>query len=141
MAKTALRRLRAGLVPHLKIMQYMNQAAWHRMSHDDRLEATMCTCEASQPGIQDMSHIFWDCAHTSDLIDQLAAAILDAAQGLSNIYGAKMLGLSTHERILAALHKTYTGSLDLGDKTCKMFRAWGRAFQYFTEQSSIKFTA
>ena len=125
--------MRAGMIPHLKVAKHMYQIAYNKLSHDERLEEVFCACEGGQPGVQDVSHVFWDCAITMEPLEELAKDILIAAENMSLEYAAGLAGMTTQERVLAMLHMTYKGKLGKGAD--RMSRLWGEAVQRYLEKT------
>ena len=73
--KMVIRRLKAGMIPHLLVLQHMFDSAWHKRSFQQQLDCTICQCGM---GVQDVQHIIEECGHTEHLRCKLDTTITEA---------------------------------------------------------------
>ena len=133
-AKVAIRKLRAGLIPHMRVLMCMRDLKFNQMTHEERLDEVICHCQPAmelgeESGVQDVNHLMYYCNAAKPYLGKLAESILQAAMALSHSYGQKVGLMTDQQRVLEVLHST--GPRIPGDGLRKLFRQYGLAVTVF----------
>jgi len=105
--KVKIRCLKAGLIPHMRVLKYMYNMKWHKMDMPEKKKAVDCSCGG---GIQDVRHMALECHLTCHLHLRLKTAVetrlfaLLTARKIELEDYTTLMELSEHEVLLTALH-------------------------------------
>ncbi len=105
--KVRIRRLKAGLIPFMRVLRYMYEPKWYKMSVENKKKALACPCGT---GIQDVKHTVSQCHLTCHLHLLLKTAVearlqkMLAANRITHEHCATLTSIPEQDVLQTALH-------------------------------------
>ena len=104
--KVPMRRLKAGLICNLLILEHMFNQKWGRYTFGERADRIMCPCGM---GVQDVRHLITECTAVSGIIERTGEKLVIVAKRVSDACAESLERMSTSRRVVTVLHMTWAG--------------------------------